>query len=122
MFAHGRKKQMEVKMKNYLDGWIHAIGVATINKVVPDSKDDSLCKAEILFKGGELTLSIPRDFLYETNGMPKFKEDDDAWIDLRLGINAQAKTFEGNAYTKIDITVKKVLEFRKLTDQEAKAV
>lgn len=110
-------------MSNYLDGWLHAVGMATVNSVNPSGNDENVCKVDVMFMGGELVLSVPRKFCYDSTGLPIFTDENDtAWLELLLGINANAKSFEGSTYSKIDITVKKVKVFRPLNDEELAAL
>lgn len=109
-------------MAKYLDGWLHAVGVCTLGAPIVNRADSSELRVSLLFQGGEVVVSVPKKYLIDQMGVPMFNEDDSVFVDIRLGVESNVKSFQGNSYSKLNITVRKVNEFRKLTAEESKAL
>lgn len=108
--------------RNLLDGSLHALGYARIDTFGKFESDSPTVRVDVMFEGGEITLDVPRSMVVDGKGVRMFQEDDRVLIEFRLGIEANTKSFQGNSYSKIGIKVKKVLQFRRLTADEQKAL
>ena len=93
-----------------MDDKLHLIGVGEIDSFGSVTEDSQ--SVNVTFRGITLRLKVPKEKCL-SNGVRIFKEDDPVYIDAVVEEESFSKEFNGSNYTKTNIKVKKILEFRK---------
>lgn len=106
---------------NIQDGKMHVVSYCEIDSMTLKS-DEEENRVNVLFNGGELPLNVPRGFLVDQKAVPMFHVGDIVFVEFILGIKSVNKTFGERSYSALDVKVKRVVNFRKLTAEESKAL
>ena len=107
---------------NVMDGKAHVFTLVEIDQIKQISNESEDVRVDVTFVGGELSLNVPKSFIFDPRGVPMFKVGDNAFVEYILGIKSVNKTFGDRSYSALDPKIKRVVNFRKLTAEESKAL